>query len=128
MLFKMLLGVIFLLALAPHAEARKVQMAVATFSQSVLPLVVAQEKRYYKEEDLDVQLILMTASVGNMALLGGNVDFNGWKRKPGTPEKSGRSCSKGSATQGACDGKDLRLFPGKKKPRLEAKRWKPFDH
>ena len=47
MLSKMLLGVIFLLALAPHAEARKVQ----------------------------VQLILMTASVANMALLGGNVDF-----------------------------------------------------
>ena len=47
MLFKMLLGVIFLLTLAPHTEARKVQ----------------------------VQLILMTASVANMALLGGNVDF-----------------------------------------------------
>jgi ABC-type nitrate/sulfonate/bicarbonate transport system substrate-binding protein len=75
MLFKMLLGVIFLLALAPHAEARKVQVAVATFSQSVLPLVVAQEKGYYREEDLDVQLFLMTASVANMALLGGNVDF-----------------------------------------------------
>jgi len=71
----MLLSVIFLLALAPHAEARKVQVAVATFSQSVLPLVVAQEKGYYREEDLDVQLILMTASVANMALLGGNVDF-----------------------------------------------------
>jgi ABC-type nitrate/sulfonate/bicarbonate transport system substrate-binding protein len=66
----MLLSVIFLLALAPHAEARKVQVAVATFSQSVLPLVVAQEKGYYREEDLDVQLILMTASVANMALLG----------------------------------------------------------
>ena len=34
---KMLLGVIFLLALAPQAEAKKVQVAVATFSQSVLP-------------------------------------------------------------------------------------------
>jgi hypothetical protein len=50
-------------------------MAVATFSQSVLPMVVAREKSYFREEDLDVELILMTASVGNMALLGGNVDF-----------------------------------------------------
>lgn len=65
----------FLISLSPAAEARKVQMAVATFSQSVLPLVVAQEKGYFREEDLDVELILMTASVGNMALLGGNVDF-----------------------------------------------------
>ena len=50
-------------------------MAVATFSQSVLPMVVAQEKGYFREEDLDVELILMTASVANMALIGGSVDF-----------------------------------------------------
>jgi hypothetical protein len=33
-------------------------------------MVVAQEKGYFREEDLDVELILMTASVANMALLG----------------------------------------------------------
>ena len=44
-------------------------------SQSVLPMVVAQEKGYFREEDLDVELILMPASVANMALIGGNVDF-----------------------------------------------------
>ncbi len=66
---------ILLVSFATAAEARKVQMAVATFSQSVLPMVVAQEKGYYREEDLDVELILMTASVANMALIGGNVDF-----------------------------------------------------
>ncbi len=60
---------------ATNAEARKVQVAVATFSQSVLPQVVAQEKGYFREEDLEVELILMTAAVANMALLGGNVDF-----------------------------------------------------
>ena len=70
------IGMITLLVcLTSGAEARKVQMAVATFSQSVLPLVVAQEKGYFREEDLDVELILMTAAVANMALLGGNVDF-----------------------------------------------------
>lgn len=64
-----------LLCIATAAEARKVQMAVATLSQSVLPQVVAQEKGYFREEDLDVELILMTAAVANMALLGGNVEF-----------------------------------------------------
>jgi len=64
-----------IITFAAGAEARKVQMAVATFSQSVLPMVVAQEKGYYREEDLDVELILMTAAVANMALIGGNVDF-----------------------------------------------------
>jgi NitT/TauT family transport system substrate-binding protein len=66
---------VLLASFATGAEARKVQTAVATFSQSVLPMVVAREKGYFREEDLDVELILMTASVANMALLGRNVDF-----------------------------------------------------
>jgi ABC-type nitrate/sulfonate/bicarbonate transport system substrate-binding protein len=54
---------LLIVSLAPAAEARKVRMAVATFSQSVLPMVVAQEKGYFREEDLDVELILMPAAV-----------------------------------------------------------------
>jgi NitT/TauT family transport system substrate-binding protein len=61
--------------LATAGEPKKIRMAVATFSQSVLPMVVAREKDYFREEDLDVELILMTASLANMALLGGSVDF-----------------------------------------------------
>ena len=72
---KTLGGFLILISFATAVEARKVQMAVATFSQSVLSMVVAQEKGYFRDEDLDVELILMTASVANMALLGGNVDF-----------------------------------------------------
>jgi NitT/TauT family transport system substrate-binding protein len=68
-------ALLFLVCCTAGAEARKVQMAVATFSQSVLPMVVAREKGYFREEDLDVELILMTASVANIALMGGNVDF-----------------------------------------------------
>ena len=67
---------VFLASFATASEARKIHMAVATFSQSVLPMVVAQEKGYFREEDLDVELILTTASVANMALLGGNVDLS----------------------------------------------------
>jgi ABC-type nitrate/sulfonate/bicarbonate transport system substrate-binding protein len=66
---------VLLSGLATAGEPKKLRMAVATFSQSVLPMVVAQEKGYFREEDLDVELILMTASVANMALLGGSVDF-----------------------------------------------------
>ncbi len=66
---------LLIVSFATAAEARRVRMAVATFSQSVLPMVVAQEKGYFREEDLDVELILMPAAVANMALIGGNVDF-----------------------------------------------------
>jgi len=72
---KAFIALLILICLPSVTEARKVRIAVATLSQSVLPLVVAQEKGYFKEENLDVELILSTASVANMALLGGNVDF-----------------------------------------------------
>ena len=72
---KVLSILVLLEALATAGEPKRIRMAVATFSQSVLPMVVAQEKDYFREEDLDVELILMTASVANMALLGGSVDF-----------------------------------------------------
>jgi NitT/TauT family transport system substrate-binding protein len=72
---KILFACFILLTAANDAQARKVQVAVATLSQSVLPLVVAQERGYYRAEDLDVQLILMPASVANLALIGANVDF-----------------------------------------------------
>jgi hypothetical protein len=41
---KILFVSLLLFGLATEAEARKLHVAVATFSQSVLPLVVAQEK------------------------------------------------------------------------------------
>jgi len=72
---KALIALLCVVFLAPTVEARRVQIAVATLSQSVLPLVVAKEKGYFREEDLEVELILTTASVANMSLLGGNVDF-----------------------------------------------------
>jgi NitT/TauT family transport system substrate-binding protein len=72
---KMLFALLILLIFETEGEARKVQVAVATFSQSVLPLVVARERGFFREEDLDVELILMTAPVANLALIGGNVDF-----------------------------------------------------
>ena len=65
---KVLVSLLFVAFLTTSAEARKVQIAVATLSQSVLPLVVAKEKGYFQEEDLEVELILTTASVANMSL------------------------------------------------------------
>ena len=75
MKLKLIFAFTFLLIFETEGEARKVQVAVATFSQSVLPLVVARERGFFREEDLDVELILMAAPIANLALIGGNVDF-----------------------------------------------------
>lgn len=67
-----LLTIVFAVA---HAEARTVQVAVPTLSMVVIAFTTAKEKGYYKEEDLDVNLVQMRDTLGISALLGGNADF-----------------------------------------------------
>jgi NitT/TauT family transport system substrate-binding protein len=67
---------LFALAAFVHAaEARRVAVAVPDLSVSLIAFVVAKEKRFYEAEGLDVELIKMSASLANLALIGGNVAF-----------------------------------------------------
>lgn len=50
-------------------------MAVPTLSMVVIAFTAAKEKGYYREEDLDVNLVVMRDTLGISALIGGNVDF-----------------------------------------------------
>ncbi len=58
------------------AEARQVTVSVPSLAMSQAAFYVANEKGFYNEEGLQVQLILMTARVANLALIGGDVDFS----------------------------------------------------
>src|ERR1043166_7501561 len=42
---------------------------------SLIAFMIAKEKGYYRQEDLDVNFVLMTAPLASRALIGGNVDF-----------------------------------------------------
>jgi ABC-type nitrate/sulfonate/bicarbonate transport system substrate-binding protein len=59
-----------------HPEARTVQVAAPASSISQIPFYAAQERGYYKHDGLDVNLIVMSAPVANLALLGKNVEFS----------------------------------------------------
>jgi NitT/TauT family transport system substrate-binding protein len=61
--------------LAGHAEARTVNVAVPTLSLVVIAFTAAKERGYYREEGLDVDLVVMRDTLGISALIGGNVDF-----------------------------------------------------
>src|SRR5262245_15661320 len=56
-------------------EARTVHIAVPTLSMVVIAFTTAKEKGYYREEGLDVELVVMRDTLGISALIGGNVDF-----------------------------------------------------
>src|ERR1043166_3868720 len=71
-----LLGLfVFLLLGTTMAEARKVRVAIPVPGKSEIVFVTAKEKGYYKDEDLDVELIVTGGRTGILALIAGDVDF-----------------------------------------------------
>lgn len=57
------------------AQLKKVRFSTTGISISELPFKVAPLKGFYREEGLDVEMILIRGAVGMQALLGGSVDY-----------------------------------------------------
>jgi NitT/TauT family transport system substrate-binding protein len=57
------------------AQLKKVRFSTTGISISELPFKVAQVKGFWREEGLDVEVILIRGAVGMQALLGGSVDY-----------------------------------------------------
>lgn len=57
-------------------EPLKVPVAIPAVTPAATTFVVARDRGYYREEGLDVQLIVMPSVVGTQALIGGNVRFS----------------------------------------------------
>ncbi|HEY1373349.1 MAG TPA: ABC transporter substrate-binding protein [Candidatus Binatia bacterium] len=66
-------------AAAPHlAEAqalRKINATIPAISESSVAFYIAKEKGYWREEGLDVELILVRAAISIQAVIAGNVEF-----------------------------------------------------
>ena len=60
--------------LAAQVEAAPVRVAIPSTTHAVLAFTTTRDKGYYREEDLDVELILMSAPIASRALLGGDVE------------------------------------------------------
>lgn len=63
-------------SLSANAQPRTVRVAVPAQNLTAIAFYVAQEKGYYRAEGLDVQLILMSAPVSAVALIGGDLEFS----------------------------------------------------
>ena len=71
-----IVSVLIVLGLAAKAESRAVNLAAPAASLSQIPFYVAQDRGFFRDEGLDVNLIVMGAPVANLALIGQNVDFS----------------------------------------------------
>ena len=66
----------FLPAFAGAQDLLKLPVAIPAVSPAATAFVVARERGYFREEGLDVQLIVMPSAVGTQALIAGNVKFS----------------------------------------------------
>jgi NitT/TauT family transport system substrate-binding protein len=57
------------------AQLRKVRFSVSATSIAEVPFRIANIKGFYRDEGLDVEMILIRGAVGMQALLGGSVDY-----------------------------------------------------
>jgi ABC-type nitrate/sulfonate/bicarbonate transport system substrate-binding protein len=69
------LGFLFIAVKPAPAQLKKIRFSVASISISEVPFKVAQLKGFYREEGLDVEMILIRGAVGVPALIGGSVDY-----------------------------------------------------
>lgn len=74
-MFLILVGVLWLTQIAEAADS-KVRVAIPSESMAQIAFYVGMEKGYYKQEGLDVELILMRAPVANLSLISGDVNFS----------------------------------------------------
>jgi NitT/TauT family transport system substrate-binding protein len=58
------------------AQLKKVRFAVGSISLAEIPFNVAKLKGFYREEGLDVDIVLIRGALGVQALVGGSVDYS----------------------------------------------------
>src|SRR4029077_5715117 len=71
-----LLGCLSVSAEALGQNLERVMMAVPGIGLSQLPVFVAQEKGFYKQERFEALIIVMDGTIATRAMLAGDIDFN----------------------------------------------------
>lgn len=71
----LLVGFWLILGLAIKAQAQPVKVEFPCYCTQYLPFVVGQQLGYYKEEGLEVKLVLASGTLASVGLLSGEMDF-----------------------------------------------------
>ena len=73
-MIRIFFGLISMVMLAANVEAARVRVAVPSTTHAVLAFSTSRDKGYYRDEGLDVELILMSAPIASRALVSGDVE------------------------------------------------------
>src|SRR5688572_550161 len=69
-------SILFVIAASPaSSQLKKVRFSVSAASIAEVPFRIAHVKGFYRDEGLDVEVIMIRGAVGMQALLGGSVDY-----------------------------------------------------
>lgn len=71
-----ILGIAFLFLHAAQARAEQVLVHIPTYSEAVMPLVVARDKGFYAQEGIEASLVQARGSIGLKAMIAGEFDFS----------------------------------------------------
>jgi ABC-type nitrate/sulfonate/bicarbonate transport system substrate-binding protein len=75
-LFVLALGIMIAILLAyARVNAKPIRIAIPGYNITQIAFFVARERGFFKEEGLDVELIQMSGTVANLALMSGEVPF-----------------------------------------------------
>ena len=69
------IGALLLTSNGAAQELVKVPVQIPSITPAVTAFALARDRGYYRQEGLDVQLVVMPSALGTQALLGGNVKF-----------------------------------------------------
>jgi len=61
---------------AAQAPLKKIRLGIAATSVGFLPIYAAYHKGYYKDEGIDLEIILMSLAAANNAFLKGEIDYS----------------------------------------------------
>jgi NitT/TauT family transport system substrate-binding protein len=75
-LTRALIYTLAVISMLSSAEARSIKVSIPAHSVSHIAFYSAKERGYYRDEGLDVELILMAAPVAIRALIGGDVEVS----------------------------------------------------
>src|ERR1044071_5463527 len=75
-LIGVVLAAVLIVPTGSSGQLKKVRFSVSTIAVAELPFKLAQLKGFYREEGLDVEMILIRGAVGVQALIGKSVDYS----------------------------------------------------